>query len=94
MIFLVFDHFSSMCLANYLELMRAANTLVDNSFYNGHFLSLEGSIISSSSGLPVFSEQKLCNLGSFDYLFILTSYNYLEQDTAQYQKTLPDGACK
>ena len=57
MIFLVFDRISNMCLSNYLELMRAANTLVGNSFYNGQFLSLEGSIISSSSGLPVFSQK-------------------------------------
>ena len=83
-----------MLLANYLEPMRAANTLVANSFYNGQFLSLEGSIISSSSGLPVFSQNKLSHMGSFDYLFILKSYNHLEHDTAQYQKPLQDSARK
>ena len=83
-----------MCLANYLEPMRATNTLVGNSFYNGQFLSLEGSFISSSGGLPVFSQNKLSHMGSFDYLFILMSYDYLEHDTAQYQKTFHDSARK
>ncbi len=92
--FLLFDRFSNMCLANCLEPMRAANTLVGHKFYNWRFLSLEGQTVSSSSGLPVLSQGRVGDMAPCDYLFILTSYDYLIHDTAQCRKILQDSARK
>ena len=92
--FLLFDRFSNMCLANCLEPIRAANTLIGREIYTWRFLSLEGQTVSSSSGLPVRSQGKLSNMGHCDYLFILTSYDYRLHDTVQCRKALQDSARK
>jgi len=92
--FLLFDRFSNMCLANCLEPMRAANTLVEKRFYRWRFLSLEGQTVSSSSGLPVLPQGKLGDMAPCDYLFIVTSYDYLKHDTAQCRRALQDSARK
>ena len=92
--FLLFDRFSNMCLANCLEPMRAANTLVSCDFYNWRFLSLKGQTVLSSSGLPVLAQGKLGDMAPCDYLFIITSYDYLMHDTAQCRKALQDSARK
>lgn len=92
--FLLFDRFSNMCLANCLEPLRAANTMVGRNFYKWRFLSLEGQTVSSSSGLPVLTQGKLVDMEHCDYLFIVTSYDYLLHDTAQCRKVLQDSARK
>lgn len=61
------------CLANAVEPMRAANTLLGRKAYGWQFLSLDGQPVNSSSGLPVTPEVAL-GQASGDLLFLMPSY--------------------
>ena len=50
---LLFERFSNHCLANGVEPLRAANTLLGRDVYEWKFMSLDGAGVTSSSGLPV-----------------------------------------
>ena len=86
--FLLFDRFSNMCLANCLEPMRAANTLVGREFYRWRFLSLSGDTVASSSGLPILPHAELDPEKTCDYLFVVASYDFLKHDTADCRRRL------
>ncbi len=78
---LLFDAFSNLCLANAVEPLRAANTLSGKRLYRWSFLSLEGSGVVSSSGLPVQPHAALGAEGGGDYLFVMPSYRFKEHAT-------------
>lgn len=75
---LLFDRFSNHCLANGVEPLRAANTLLGRNVYEWEFLSLDGSSVTSSSGLPVAVQGALSDAEPGDFLFVLPSYEYRE----------------
>lgn len=72
---LLFDAFSNHCLANAIEPLRAANVLAQAELYRWQFLSLDGSAVKSSSGLPVQPEAALRHHSGGDLLFVLPSYD-------------------
>lgn len=86
--FLLLDRFSNLCLANCLEPMRAANEFVARPFYEWQFLSPFGGPIASSSGLPVVTQSAATFDHDCDRLFVLTSYGYLDHDTANLRSLL------
>ena len=77
----LFDRFSNHCLANAVEPLRAANSLVGYRAYAWDFLTLDGSAVTSSSGLPVAANAALGQSGRGDVLFVLPSYGF--RDLAQ-----------
>lgn len=76
---LLFDQFSNHCLANAVEPFRAANTLSGRELYRWHHLSLDGKLVTSSSGLPVQPERALAEHPGGDLLFVMPSYGCREQ---------------
>ncbi len=75
---LLFERFSNHCLANAVEPLRAANMLLGRVAYQWSFMSLDGTAVQSSSGLPVAAEVALSQSGSGDALFLIPSYEYQE----------------
>lgn len=73
---LLFDDFSNHCLANALEPLRAANTLLGRAVYRWHFLTPDGAPVSSSSGLPILPNGALKDSAPCDLLMVIASYNY------------------
>ncbi|MGH1483552.1 MAG: GlxA family transcriptional regulator [Geminicoccales bacterium] len=76
---LLFDQFSNHCLANAVEPFRAANTLSGRNLYRWHHLSMDGKLVTSSSGLPVQPERALAAHPGGDLLFVMPSYGCREQ---------------
>ncbi|MGR3291393.1 MAG: GlxA family transcriptional regulator [Paracoccaceae bacterium] len=73
---LLFDRFSNHCLANAMEPLRAANTLLGREVYQWDFLSLNGATATSSSGLPVSVNSALAEAEPGEFLFVLPSYEF------------------
>ncbi len=73
---LLFEQFSNHCLANAVEPLRAANTLLGRAAYQWTYLTVDGAPVKSSSGLPVAAEMALPQADGGDALFILPSYGY------------------
>lgn len=73
---LLFDAFSNHCLANAVEPLRAANTLARKQLYRWQFLSIDGAVVTSSSGLPVKPELALGRHPGGDCLFVMPSYDF------------------
>ncbi len=76
--FLLFPGFSTLCLANAVEPLRAANTLADAHLYRRFLLSVDGSAVASSSGIEISVDGKLGDLGRCDALFLVSSYGYTD----------------
>lgn len=73
---LLFEDFSNHCLANGVEPFRAANIIAGRALYSWRYFSIPGGRVSSSSGLPVETEEwKVARPGG-DCLFIMPSYGY------------------
>ena len=72
---LLFDDFSNHCLANAIEPLRAANTLMRKALYSWQFLGIDRAPLVSSSGLPV-TPQAALSRAEGDDLFIMPSYGY------------------
>lgn len=77
---LLFDGFSNHCLANAIEPLRGANKLSGRDLYHWDFVSLDGQVVTSSSGLPVMPCSSLSRHGGGDFLFLMPSYGVFEQD--------------
>jgi AraC family transcriptional regulator, carnitine catabolism transcriptional activator len=73
---LLFDRFSNHCLANAVEPLRAANTLLGRKAYDWQILTLDGTPVTSSSGFPVVPSASLADAPGGDALFLLPSYDY------------------
>ena len=77
---LLFDNFSNHCLANTIEPLRAANTLSRKPLYQWRFLTMDGNMAESSSGLQVFPHETIEN-GKGDLLIVMPSYGVRDLDT-------------
>lgn len=73
--FLLFDGFSNHCLANAVEPLRAANTILGERVYSWEFLSIGGAPVESSSGLPV-SPGTALDRAAGDVLMVMPSYGF------------------
>ena len=69
--FLLFDRFSNLCLANAVEPLRAANNVARRQLYDWRFVTLGGTPIESSSGIPVTPNAAFGTEGAGDLLFVL-----------------------
>jgi len=85
---LLFDRFSNHCLANALEPLRAANTLLGRTTYEWEILTLDGAPVTSSSGFPVVPAARLADATGGDSLFLLPSYDYRDHATATCSRLL------
>lgn len=77
--FLLLPKFSSLCLANALEPLRAANLIAGQPLYQWSLYSLDGNDVVSSSGLATGSSKPLAQAGGIDSLFVVSSYDYRRQ---------------
>ncbi len=71
---LLFPDFSTQCLANTVEPLRAANTLSRRRLYRWQHLSLDGAPVASSSGLPVTPRARLSEHPGGGMLMVMPSY--------------------
>lgn len=85
---LLFDRFSNMCLANCLEPLRAANTILGKDIYQWTFLTCDGSAVQSSSALPIVPQHALDEIAPSDYLYIISAYDYEAHDTPKTRRLL------
>ena len=90
--FLLFDRFSNLCLANCLEPMRAVNDFAGASVFEWGFYTTDGTSVQSSSHLPIIPHGSADAIPENDYLFVLSSYGYRDQDTAQIRAQLRKAA--
>lgn len=72
---LLFPRFSNHCLANAVEPLRAANEFLMREAYQWEFVTLDGTAVESSSGLPVLPSRKLEAHEGGDFLFVASSYD-------------------
>lgn len=91
---LLFDSFSNLCLANAVEPLRAANTLARKQLYRWQFLSIDGAVVTSSSGLPVQPEMPLGRHPGGDLLCVLPSYGYANHCSPTCSKALRAAAAR
>jgi transcriptional regulator GlxA family with amidase domain len=91
---LLFDRFSNLCLANAIEPLRAANTLSGRDLYRWRFLSIDGSGVVSSSGLPVQPDMPLSRNAGGDYLFVMPSYGFRDHAGARTSRALRSAAAR
>lgn len=89
---LLFDQFSNHCLANAVEPLRAANNLSRKSLYSWRFLGIDGSLLLSSSGLPVTPEAALSRVEGGDCLIVMPSYNHRAHATTATMRALRSAA--
>ena len=76
---LLFDGFSNLCLANFLEPFRAANTLALSPLYAWRCLSLDGGALRTSSDLTVMPDTVFADqIG--DVFAVMPSYGFRELD--------------
>ncbi len=73
---LLFDQFSTHCLANAVEPLRAANSLARAELFRWSFLTMDGAGVASSSGRPVLADGRLSDHPGGDLLFVLPSYGH------------------
>lgn len=90
--FVLFDQFSNLCLANCLEPLRAANTQTLRTAFDWTLASLDGQPCRTSSGIDVLAQTALSDLGSVDYLFVLSSYDHDRHDTPATRRLLRSAA--
>jgi len=84
---LLFDGFSNLCLANFLEPFRAANTLSRSPVYGWQCLSLDGTAVLSSSKLSVTPDAAFADQTG-DVLAVMPSYGFREADNVMLWRKL------
>ena len=72
---LLFPRFSNHCLANAVEPLRGANTLLSQPSYRWQFVTLDGAPVESSGGLPVLPNCRLRDHSGGKFLFVMSSYD-------------------
>ena len=77
--FLLLPKFSSLCLANALEPLRAANLIAGRPLYKWSLYSPDGNDVVSSSGLATGPTERLSELSGVDTFFVVSSYDYKRQ---------------
>jgi transcriptional regulator GlxA family with amidase domain len=91
---LLFQRFSNHCLANAVEPLRAANTLIGRRVYDWAYLSMDGRAVTSSSGLPVAVGAALSAGGGGEALWLLPSYGYRDFATPASSRALRTAATR
>jgi len=86
--FLLLPKFSSLCLANALEPLRAANLIAGRPLYQWNLYSLDGNDVISSNGLTTGPSKPLAEARGIDGLFVVSSYDYRRQVSKPLQKEL------
>jgi len=86
--FLLLPKFSSLCLANALEPLRAANLIAGRPLYQWNLYSLDGNDVTSSNGLTTGPSEPLTEASDIDGLFVVSSYDYRRQVSKPLQKEL------
>ena len=81
------------CLANAVEPLRAANTLLGRQVYHWQFLTLDGKPVTSSSGLPVTPDTALGQARG-DMLCLMPSYGTRKLATTATARTLRSAASR
>ncbi|MEM6483135.1 MAG: helix-turn-helix domain-containing protein [Pseudomonadota bacterium] len=79
---LLFNRFSNLCLANCIEPLRAANTLLARQVFQWSILTPDGCPSRSSSGLDILAHHAAGQMKPSDYLFVLASYDHERHDTS------------
>ncbi len=77
--FLLLPKFSSLCLANALEPLRAANLIAGRPLYTWTLYAPGGQDVLSSSGLTTGATENLRDAAGTDALFVVCSYDYKRQ---------------
>ncbi len=86
--FLLLPEFSTLCLANAVEPLRAANTLADGAHYHWSLVSMDGEPVASSSAVHVAVDGGLESLSGCDALFVIASYGYDRFATSAFKARL------
>ena len=81
--FLLLPGFSTLCLANSVEPLRAVNEITGRQCYTHRLLSLDGAPVTSSSGIEVKVDAPLDAAGRLDVFFLVSSYRFTEVPRAQ-----------
>ena len=84
---LLFDGFSNLCLANFLEPFRAANTVARSTVYTWRCLSMNGQPVESSSALSLTPDDALADQRG-DILAVMPSYGFRELESGALQAKL------
>ena len=85
---LIFDQFSNLCLANFLEPLQAANLVTRSRSFDVRIATLDGEAVHSSSGLLVMPHSRLDDLPPCDTLFVLASYDHERHDDRETRRAL------
>jgi transcriptional regulator GlxA family with amidase domain len=88
---LLFDNFSNHCLANTVEPLRATNALSGKPLYQWRFLTIDGKVVTSSSGLQITPQDTLARAHG-DMLIIMPSYGFRALDSPEITKQLRSAA--
>ncbi len=78
---MLLEKFSSLCLANAIEPLRAANLIAGRELYTWSLYSLDGKDVVSSSGLITGATEHVQNAHRADVLFVVSSYDYKRHTT-------------
>jgi transcriptional regulator GlxA family with amidase domain len=81
--FLLLPGFSTLCLANSVEPLRAVNEITGRQCYTHRLFSLDGAPVTSSSGIEVKVDGPLDAAGRLDVFFLVSSYRFTEVPRAQ-----------
>ncbi|WP_371168955.1 GlxA family transcriptional regulator [Aliiroseovarius sp. 2305UL8-7] len=80
--FLLFDRFSNLALANLLEPLRAANTLLGNDAYQWQIVTPDDGVARTSSGLPIMPTVRASEMTGGDMIYVVASYDHERHATA------------
>ncbi|RWD28716.1 MAG: helix-turn-helix domain-containing protein [Mesorhizobium sp.] len=72
--FLILDGFSNMVLASAVEPLRAANYYVGKTIFEWKLLSIDNSIVTSSSGISLQTHCMLDQIDRLDWLMVICGY--------------------
>ncbi|MEO0944510.1 MAG: GlxA family transcriptional regulator [Pseudomonadota bacterium] len=89
---LLFPEFSNHCLANAIEPLRAANSFLMREAYRWEYVTLDGSPVTSSSGLPVLPARRLQDHPGGAFLFVASSYGVRQHATRITTRALKSAA--
>lgn len=84
-VFLLLPGFSTFCLANAVEPLRAANSLAGKSLYQWTLVSVDRESVASSSGIQVDVAAGLPDVQASDGLFVVSSYDYDRWSSAAFK---------
>ncbi|WP_350334737.1 GlxA family transcriptional regulator [Coralliovum pocilloporae] len=88
MAFVLFDHFSGLCLSNALEPLRAANMKSGRDLYSWSLASPDGKPAVTSSQLQINADFSIDTLPRPDILFVMPSYHYTQHETPAVLRSL------